>query len=293
MGARKDPVRIVIRVVVFIVVFYGMGFVLDPLLRWTFQDFAGPTFAVFISGLFTTWLSLRIYENIAIVDVGLWWNGSSARNLGLGLAGGAGAACMAMIPALLVGAAKLTRVGPVNWSGLAFILVCIAAGSVGEEIFFRGYGFQVLVDGLGPWSATLPIGIFFGVMHASNPGATTFGIVNTAGFGVLFGYSYLRSRDLWLPIGLHFGWNVTLPLLGANLSGIKIFKEITGHEMVWRAGAFWSGGDYGPEASILTSLALVPLAIYIWKAPISRQRSPITDPPAESALCEPSPQLPS
>ena len=130
-------------------------------------------------------------------------------------------------------------------------------------------------------------------MHAANPDASPLGLVNTAAFGILFGYAYMRSRDLWLPIGLHFGWNFTLPLFGANLSGLKIFKEITGHEMAWRAGALWSGGEYGPEASLLTSLVFIPLLAFLWKAPVRRQRSPITDPPAENVICEPPSPLPS
>jgi hypothetical protein len=62
---------------------------------------------------------------------------------------------------------------------------------------------------------------------------------------------------------------------------------------VWRAGDLWSGGGYGPEASVLTSAVLIPLFVYLWKAPIRRQPSPLTDLPGESAICEPSPPLPS
>jgi membrane protease YdiL (CAAX protease family) len=113
----------------------------------------------------------------------------------------------------------------------------------------------------------------------------------TAGFGILFGYAYLRSRDLWLPIGLHFGWNFTLPLFGVNISGLRI--RVTGYELSWTAGKLWSGGEYGPEASILTAGVLILLAAYLWKAPVRRQSSPLTNPPAENAVCEPSPLSPS
>jgi hypothetical protein len=139
----------------------------------------------------------------------------------------------------------------------------------------------------GAAATVLPMGVLFGLLHAGNPNATWFGIANTAGFGVLFGYAYVRSRDLWLPIGLHFGWNLVLPLFGANLSGIKIVNEVTGHRMVWTAGSLWSGGEYGPEASVLTTGVLLVVFAYLWKAPIRRQRSPIVDPPEET-VCEPS-----
>ena len=292
MRKRKDPLRLAIRVTVFVVVFYGLGwFILDPLLRWLAGNLAGPTVAVLISAVFATWLSLRIYEDIPVFAVGLWWNRASAQNLKLGLLGGLGAAAVALVPPLLTGAAHIVGVHSPEPGAIVFAALCVAAGSVGEEMFFRGYGFQLLFANLGPWATILPVGLVFGWMHSANPDASPLGLINTAGFGVLFGYAYFRSRDLWLPIGLHFGWNFTLPLFGANLSGITIFKEITGHEMVWRAGVLWSGGGYGPEASILTSAALVPLFVYIWKAPIRRQTSPLTDPPGESAICEPLPPL--
>lgn len=292
MRKRKDPLRLAIRVVVFVVLFYGLGwFILDPLLRWLAGNLAGPTVAVLISAVFATSVALRIYEDIPVLAVGLWWNRSSARNLKLGLLGGLGAAALALAPPLLTGAAHIVGLHSPEYGAIVFAAFCVAAGSVGEEMFFRGYGFQLLLANLGPWATILPVGLVFGWMHSANPGASPLGLINTAGFGVLFGYAYFRSRDLWLPIGLHFGWNFTLPLFGANLSGITIFKEITGHEMVWRAGALWSGGGYGPEASILTSAALIPLFVYVWKAPIRRQRSPLTDPPGESAICEPSPPL--
>ena len=53
---------------------------------------------------------------------------------------------------------------------------------------------------------------------------------------------------------MHFGWNFTLPLFGVNVSGLRM--KVTGYEMSWTAGSLWSGGEYGPEASILTSVVI-------------------------------------
>jgi len=83
---------------------------------------------------------------------------------------------------------------------------------------------------------------------------------------------------------LHFGWNFTLPLFGANISGLRI--RVTGYEMSWTAGNLWSGGEYGPEASVLTFVVLVLLCLYVWKIPVRRQVSPLIDPPQEGAVCE-------
>jgi hypothetical protein len=292
---RKDPLRLAIQVTVFVVVFYGLlRYIVGPVLSGLLLSVAGPLVAELVAAIFATWLALRIYEDIPVFAVGLWWNRSSIQNLSLGMLGGLGAAVAALVPPLLTGAAHISVVShSTDYGAVLLAAAGVAAGSVGEELFFRGYGFQILLANLGPWATIVPVGLLFGWMHNANPGAGPLSLINTAGFGILFGYAFLRSRDLWLPIGLHIGWNFALPLFGANLSGFTIFNEVTGHEMVWRAGVLWSGGGYGPEASILTSAALIPLAVYIWKAPIRRQTSPLTDLPGESAICEPSPPLPS
>ena len=286
---QRKVSRIAIQVGLFVFAYFFLaGFFCGPLFRWIGGEFAGPTTAVLVSAVFASWLCLRAFEDIPVVALGLWWNRASADNLAAGLAGGIGSACLVLAPPLVLGVAHIERTGPFDWGGMAFTTVFLVVGAIGEEMLCRGYAFQVLMSRLGPFATVLPTGVLFGLLHARNPHATWFGVANTAGFGMLFGYAYVRSRDLWLPIGLHFGWNFALPLFGANLSGIKIINEVTGHRMVWTAGELWSGGEYGPEASVLTSAVLLAVLVYLWKVPIRRQHSPIVDPPEETA-CAPSP----
>jgi membrane protease YdiL (CAAX protease family) len=292
MPGRTDPLRIAMHVAPYVAFYFLFASLAGPLLLWLGGYLAGITASLLLAAIFVNWLALRIFESRPLADAGLWWNRSSADNLALGLGGGIGAACIVLGLPLLAGAAHLEATPGEAFAldKLLFIAVLLAAGASGEELFFRGYGFQVLLAAAGPWATVLPVGIVFALLHGGNPNATWFGVVNTAGFGVLFGYAYLRSRDLWLPIGMHFGWNFTLPLFGAAVSGLKM--NVTGYALVWSAGKWWSGGEYGPEASVLTSAVLGGLAVYIYKAPIRRQTSPLTDPPAGSVVCEPSPPLP-
>jgi hypothetical protein len=294
MSTRPDLLRIGIHVSVYVVLYFATAtFLFGPALLWAGGYLVGVTATGFLSAVFANWLALRIYENRRIPELGLWWSRASAENLGFGLGGGVVAACLVLGAPLAAGAAHFVRTPAEQpTAGAAILLgVLLLIGSAGEELLFRGYGFQLLIANFGTWSVLLPVGVVFGLLHGGNPNASLLGIVNTVGFGVLFGYAYLRSRDLWLPIGLHFGWNVTLPLFGANVSGIRM--KVTGYDMAWTAGDAWSGGAYGPEGSALTLGVLVLLFVYIRNAPIRRQVSPLTDPPAESAVCEPSPSLPS
>jgi membrane protease YdiL (CAAX protease family) len=154
---------------------------------------------------------------------------------------------------------------------VAFVLVVLAFGAIGEEMLFHGYGFQVLMGELGPVATILPVSVVFAWAHAGNLNVSTMALVNTALWGLLFGLAFWRSGDLWLPIGLHLGWNWTLPLCGANLSGFTM--SVTGFAVRWRAGTErWSGGTYGPEASVVNTGVLA--ALFLWlilKAPVKRQ----------------------
>ena len=60
-----------------------------------------------------------------------------------------------------------------------------------------------------------------------------------------------------IPSPTNFGWNFALPLFGANLSGFTM--GVTGHALEWKVGSLWSGGDYGPEGGLLTTLVVVLL----------------------------------
>jgi len=294
MPARKDPVRVVSHVVAY-AAFYltplvlGFGFLMQSLVG----NLAGMTLASLAAAVFANWIALKIFIDRPLTAIGLWTNRASADNFTVGLFGGAAAACVTLALPLAVGAAHFVRIAderPTIWAAL-FVSVFLLVGSAAEEILFRGFGFQTLLANFGPWASIAPLAVLFGLLHLGNPGRSWLGILNTMGFGAVFGYGCVRSRDLWLPIGLHFGWNFTLPLFGADVSGLRM--DETGYEMSWTAGALWSGSAYGPEASVLTSAVVVLLFLYVWKAPVRRQPSPLTDPPAESAVCDSSLPLPS
>jgi hypothetical protein len=73
----------------------------------------------------------------------------------------------------------------------------------------------------------------------------------------------LRTRALWLPIGMHFGWNVAMPFLGENLSGFTM--GMTGYELHWRTDVLWSGGAYGLEGGLLTTGVVAGLFVLLYR----------------------------
>ncbi len=218
-------------------------------------------------------LALRIYERGNLSNIGLGWTAASRRNLSLGILGGVGAALIVVVLPLALRLADFERVPDerLQWPSLLFVSILLLFGAVGEEMLFRGYGFQVLVRGIGAFATILPVAVLFGLAHSQNLNFGPMALFNTILWGVVLGFAYVRSGDLWLPIGLHFGWNWSLPMLGVNLSGFTM--DVTGYAMHWKVGPKVSGGAYGPEGGLLTTAVAIGLFFYLIKAPIQPQES--------------------
>jgi uncharacterized protein len=273
MAGPTDKVGVYLQVGVYIFLYIIVGlFLLPGVMIWIGGYFAGGILSQFTASLWANWVTLRIYGRRHLSDLGLQWNHVSMQNLALGVAGGIGAATLVLLPPL---AARFARIEPAreahaSWYVFLFTTAILLAGAAGEEMLFRGYGFQMLLRVWGPHTTVFTVGALFAVLHGGNPNSNWLSLINTAGFGILFGYAFLRSGDLWLPIGLHFGWNMTLPLFGANVSGLTI--KLVGYEIQWNVSPLWSGGEYGPEGSILIPVALLALAVFLWKAPVQEQK---------------------
>jgi len=139
---------------------------------------------------------------------------------------------------------------------LLLVVLVLLTGSLAEELMFRGYPFQRLVEAIGPGGAILVFSVLFGLVHILNPGATLWGLVNTVAIGVVLSLAYLRTRALWLPWGFHFAWNATLGLVfGLPVSGIRFFNVIV---LADASGPIWlTGGSYGLEASLPGALVVL------------------------------------
>jgi membrane protease YdiL (CAAX protease family) len=263
------------------VVFLVLGFLGLRVFAWVLHPLTGllvaSVFSAFGGAAVANLLALRMYEQAHLPDIGLHWNGASARNLLLGCGAGAAAALIVAGGPLLTGWAHWAAAAD-SASGLGsfvFMTLVLLFGAVGEEMLFRGYGLQILIPVFGTAASVLPTSVLFAAVHAGNQNVSWLGLFNTFAWGVLLGAAMLRSGDLWLPIGMHFGWNWILPLLGVNLSGFNM--RVTGVDIVWTIGDVWSGGSYGPEGGLLCTMVLGLLVLFLLRAPIERQRLVLLD----------------
>jgi hypothetical protein len=211
----------------------------------------------FSAGALANAIPVRIFERARLEDFGLGWTRGAWREALGGIACGAAAAVAVLAALLALGWAEF-EAAPAGSGGTAVLASALLLfGAAGEEMIFHGYAFQLVVRHLGAFATIVPVGMAFGLAHLGNQNTTPLSVVNTVLWGVLLGYACYRTGALWMPIGMHFGWNVTLPLAGANLSGFTI--RIMGYALNANAGGFWSGGAYGPEGSILTTASVAAL----------------------------------
>jgi hypothetical protein len=274
---KVDKLAITLRIAVYVFLSLA-GLTLFPrLLMWTPEMyFVASALSSFAAAAVANAFALRIYEHGHLADIGLGWTVASRRNLLIGIASGGAAALIVVLVPVALRLADIERVpgGGFNWASLFFVSLVVLFGVIGEEMLFRGYAFQLLIGYLGPFATILPFAVLFAIAHMGNPGQSSATVawvapLNTALWGILLGYAFVRSGDLWLPIGLHLGWNWILPLLGANLSGFTM--GVTGLGLKSRSGDAWTGGAYGPEGGLFTTLLVIALGFVLYRAPVERQ----------------------
>jgi uncharacterized protein len=138
--------------------------------------------------------------------------------------------------------------------GIAFLL----AGLV-EEFLFRGYIQYTLASGIGFWPAAFVLSALFGLGHAFNSNETAVGSAVVVLFGLLLCLFLRRTGNLWCAVGFHLGYDWGQMFYGVPDSGIVPYHNLLNSTL---SGPRWlTGGVVGPEASFLTPLALLVVAL--------------------------------
>jgi membrane protease YdiL (CAAX protease family) len=141
-----------------------------------------------------------------------------------------------------------------------FLLVAIS-----EELLSRGYLQGLIRHYFGVAAGIVVTSLLFAAMHLMNANVLEgfVPLINLFLAGVMFGVAREVTGGLWLPIGIHFTWNLLQGnLFGFFVSGINtkesiIHIEISGNSLI-------SGGQFGAEGSLITSALLILYTIIIW-----------------------------
>jgi len=141
-----------------------------------------------------------------------------------------------------------------------FLIAC------GEEVIFRGIIFRMIDERFGFWWALGISALIFGFIHMITPNASIWSsIAIVLEAGVLLGAAFKYSEGLWLPIGIHWAWNFTQGnVFGFSVSGHD--KEESILNSVISGPDILTGGDFGPEASVISAVIGGLLSAYfVWK----------------------------
>jgi membrane protease YdiL (CAAX protease family) len=170
--------------------------------------------------------------------------------LPVGLAIGSALFCVVELVSLLAGISH-----SLGYQGLAHVMPELSGSmlaAVGEEIIFRGVLFRLLEEAFGTVVGLVVSAIVFGLIHALNSAATITGVVAVAlEAGVLLVLAYAVARSLWLPIGIHLGWNFTEGgVFGSAVSGGGASAGV--FPMALHGPTLLTGGTFGLEASVIS-----------------------------------------
>jgi uncharacterized protein len=175
---------------------------------------------------------------------------------------------------MIVPALVLNLAGYVQWqvnsiSSMDFMTNISVMLSVvmAEELLFRGFIFQRLIESFGNWPAQLLMGALFLLTHLGNPGmsgsAKLLASMNIFIASILFGVAYIRTKSLAMPIGLHFMANVIQGnILGFGVSGGKESSVLT--PISDNAPTWITGGTFGLEASVVGLGTLTILTTWLY-----------------------------
>lgn len=158
----------------------------------------------------------------------------------------------------------VTRTAPsADWPRLLGNALVIHFGAaVFEELLLRGVLFRIVERSLGSWVALAVSAVIFGLLHAGNPNATLAAALGLSlQAGVLLAAAFMVSRSLWLPIGIHWGWNAAQAgAVGGTVSGHTARAVVT----TGPAGPdFLSGGAFGIEGSVIATAMCAALAVVL------------------------------
>jgi len=269
------------RLLIFGVVFFVIAFLVATVLRvaYVLVTTAVPALphaqfvseiifriGLLVAALGAGYLCARLLEGLPWRSLGLTFHPGWLRDFLIGSAAG----FASLLVAVAIASKGLSFTFAVGWqsiiSSMIGSVVLLIMAALAEEAMFRGYGLQTLTRAQIAWLGVFLTSVPFGLAHLNNPNVVS-GVTfaNTALAGIWLAVAYLRTRSLWLPLGLHWSWNWALGwFFGLPVSGIKLVS----HPLLQAedTGPKWlTGGSYGIEGGVACTISVILFTIFIWR----------------------------
>jgi membrane protease YdiL (CAAX protease family) len=231
-----------------------------------------PFAASAIVAVLVGWLCGRYFDRVPYRSLGASATQGWLSHLLLGLALGGATFVIALLIAMASGGLRIDRNAISSnadiTATLLSTLIIFAVGAASEETLFRGYLLQTFMRSDHLNLAVALTAFLFAAAHGGNPGVNGLAWANTLLAGIWFAVAYLKTRDLWLPFGIHLAWNwLQGPVFGISVSGITGFAADPLMRATDNGPAWLTGGEYGIEGGVACLVALAISTVVIWKMP--------------------------
>lgn len=173
---------------------------------------------------------------------------------------------------LLFGINSISLCQNINFGLIGLYFIGFLVQGMSEEFIFRGYLMTTVGARHKPITAVIISAVGFSLAHFFNSGFSPLVFFNLALFGAFASVYMLYFDDIWGVCAIHSIWNFTQ----GNFYGISVSGSAD-TESVFRTSAVNSsvlltGGDFGIEGSIITTLVLgAGIAVILYK--MSRQKA--------------------
>jgi uncharacterized protein len=207
-------------------------------------------------------LMRRFIDNQSVASMGFPWKGYSSQ-----AAAGFFLALLILCSGTIILVALkflfFTAVD-INTTNLLYSLLLYIIVAFTEEIAFRGYILNNLMQSTNKWVALTITSVAFALFHFTNPGGDDIlPMLNIFAAGILLGINYIYTKNLWFAIFLHFGWNFFQgPILGYEVSG---FASSGLFQQTMKGPALLTGGDFGFEGSLICLIINSAACILLWQ----------------------------
>ena len=165
----------------------------------------------------------------------------------------------------------LSGAGSFEWGQLTlepflYILILLPLWMIqggAEELVTRAWLLPVSVKKTNLLIGLLTSSLLFALLHLGNPDIGILPIVNIALFGLFANLYLLRTDNVWGIIGLHAAWNFSQGnIYGFSVSGTGVDAAVL--NFIPKSEWSWlTGGVFGAEASIFSSLILLLAVFYL------------------------------
>jgi membrane protease YdiL (CAAX protease family) len=223
-----------------------------------------PSRSWLVAIVFSMVAAIVAYLAVELVLLGLDWEqlGLPLRRAWRGIAAGlgVGGALFGVVIVIywLAGwyePTELLEPVPRSFAGAAF---GITFAAVAEEFVFRGMILRRTTIALGPALGIAISSVAFGIAHLGAAHGLVDAAVVGIGGGCLFGAAYLATGSLWLPIGLHAGWNLSQALLVGFPADAGVGTDVV---RATQAGPHWLVGTPGsPETGAVVLVVCISVA---------------------------------